>query len=55
MAKPAITVARAVFPEVITRLQTHFDVLSNQTDTLWSPAELVRNLQGRAGLFLHRQ
>ena len=51
MAKPAITVARAVFPEVITRLQTHFDVLSNQADTPWSPAELVRNLQGREGLF----
>ena len=51
MAKPAITVARAVFPEVIARLQTHFDVLSNQADTPWSPAELVRNLQGRMGLF----
>ena len=51
MAKPSITVARAVFPEVITRLQLHFDVLSNQPDTPWSPAELVRNLQGRDGLF----
>ena len=51
MAKPSITVARAVFPEVITRLQMHFDVLSNQPDTPWSPAELVRNLQGRDGLF----
>ena len=51
MAKPAITVARAVLPEVIARLQTHFDVLSNQADTPWSPAELVRNLQGRMGLF----
>ena len=46
MAKPSITVARAVFPEVITRLQMHFDVLSNQPDTPWSPAQLVRNLVG---------
>ena len=51
MSKPAITLARAVFPEVVERLQTHFDVLSNQSDTPWSPQELARKLQGRVGLF----
>ena len=51
MHKPGITVARAVFPEVIERLQRHFDVLSNQADELWSQAQLTSQLQGRAGLF----
>ncbi len=51
MGKPAITVARAVFPPVIERLGQHFDVLSNQSDALWSAAELMEKLRGRAGLF----
>ena len=51
MGKPAITVARAVFPQVIERLEQHFDVLSNRSDALWSAAELVEKLRGRAGLF----
>ena len=51
MHKPGITVARAVFPEVIERLQRHFDVLSNQADELWSQVQLTSQLQRRAGLF----
>ena len=51
MNKPAITVARAMFPEVLERLARHFDVLSNQADELWSPQRLVEKMQGRAGLF----
>ncbi len=51
MNKPGIVIARAVFPQVIARLQQHFDVLSNQEDVLWTPAELITHLQGRAGLF----
>ncbi len=51
MNKPAITLARAMFPQVIERLARHFDVLSNQADELWSPQRLVEKLQGRAGLF----
>ena len=51
MSKPGIVIARAVFPQVIARLQQHFDVLSNQEDVLWTPAELIAHLQGRAGLF----
>ena len=51
MNKPGIVIARAVFPQVIARLQQHFDVLSNQEDVLWTPAELIAHLQGRAGLF----
>jgi len=51
MNKPGIVIARAVFPQVIARLQQHFDVLSNQDDVLWTPSELIAHLQGRAGLF----
>ena len=50
MKRQGITVARGIFPEVIERLQGHFDVLSNQADDLLSPSELARRLQGRAGL-----
>ena len=51
MGKPGITVARAMFPQVLERLAQHFDVLANQADELWSPRLLVEKLQGRAGLF----
>jgi gluconate 2-dehydrogenase len=51
MNKPGIVIARAVFPQVIERLQQYFDVLTNQDDVLWTPSELAASLQGRAGLF----
>ena len=51
MTQPGILIARAVFPQVIERLQKHFDGLTNQEDVLWSPSELIARLQGRAGLF----
>jgi len=49
--KPAILVARAVFPEVLDKLSQHFDVISNQDDILWTPAELIQQLQGKTGAF----
>ncbi|MEB0140150.1 MULTISPECIES: D-glycerate dehydrogenase [unclassified Undibacterium] len=48
--KPAILVARAVFPEVLERLQAHFEVEANQEDVIFTPAELVAKLQGKAGV-----
>ncbi len=51
MNKPKILVARAVFPEVITRLEQHFDVQSNQLDETWSKAQLIEKLQGKDGAF----
>lgn len=51
MSKPKILVARAVFPEVIVRLEQHFDVESNQNDETWSSAELTRRLQDKEGVF----
>ena len=51
MSKPYILIARAVFPEIIARLEQHFEVESNQPDETWTKAELIRRLQGKAGAF----
>lgn len=51
MSKPQILMARAVFPEVIARLEEHFSVQANQADETWSQAELIARLQGKAGVF----
>ena len=49
--KPKILVARAVFPEVIARLEQYFEVEANQADDNWSKAELIARLQGKDGAF----
>ena len=51
MNNPKILVARAIFPEVIARLEKHFDVQSNQADETWPKAQLIEKLQGKAGVF----
>ena len=48
--KPAILVARAIFPSVLERLRQHFDVTSNDEDATWGPDELVSRLQGKVGI-----
>lgn len=50
--KPAILVARAVFPETMARLAEHFEVSGNERDEVWSPDELIQRLQGKAGVFV---
>ncbi len=50
MSRPAIAIARAIFPEVIERLRGHFDVVANQQDQLMSPGELAAFADARAGL-----
>ena len=47
--RPSILVARRIFPEVLARLREHFEVESNDDDADWSPDELCRRLQGKAG------
>ena len=47
--KPSILVARAIFPEVLAQLREVFDVDYNDTDTIFTPAELSRRLQGKVG------
>ena len=51
MSKPKILMARAVFPEIIARLEQYFDVEPNPTDETWSKAQLIERLQGKAGAF----
>jgi glyoxylate/hydroxypyruvate/2-ketogluconate reductase len=51
MNKPRILMARAVFPEIIERLQAVADVEANQEDVLFTKAELVAKLQGKQGVF----
>lgn len=48
--KPRILIARAISPEVVQRLEQHFEVESNQDDVIWSPQELVQKLQGKDGV-----
>ena len=50
--KTKVLVARGVFPEVITRLREHFDVATNDADDVWPQPELIRRLQGAAGVFV---
>jgi gluconate 2-dehydrogenase len=47
--KPAVLVARAVYPETLARLRTHFEVEANPDDTVYTPAELSARLQGKVG------
>ena len=49
--KPAVLVARAVFPEVVERLRVHFEVDDNPNDTVFSPSELMQRLHGKVGAF----
>ena len=49
--KPAVLVARAVFPEVVERLREHFEVEDNPTDQVFSSAELTLKLRGKAAAF----
>jgi gluconate 2-dehydrogenase len=48
-ARPAILVARAVYPETLAQLREHFEVEDNPEDTIWSPAELTARLKGKVG------
>ncbi|MCH8621615.1 D-glycerate dehydrogenase [Undibacterium sp. TS12] len=47
--KPAIMVTRAIFPEVLSRLEEYFEVDSNQDDIIFTPSELASRLKGKAG------
>jgi gluconate 2-dehydrogenase len=51
MAKPRILVARAIFPEIIDKLQQHFEVEHNQADELWSTPQLAAKLADKVGAF----
>jgi gluconate 2-dehydrogenase len=50
--KPAVLVARKVFPEVVQRLAQHFEVEDNPEDHIYTPDELTQRLQGKVGAFV---
>jgi gluconate 2-dehydrogenase len=50
--RQAVLVARQIFPEVIARLAARFDVEVNDDPVDWPTAELIRRLQGKAGVFV---
>ncbi len=50
--RPAVLVARHIFPEVRARLAAHFEVEANEQAVDWSRDELLRRLQGKAGAFI---
>ncbi|HEX5390613.1 MAG TPA: D-glycerate dehydrogenase [Burkholderiaceae bacterium] len=49
MTRPAILVARPVFPEILALLREHFEVDHHDGVDALPPAELVARLQGKAG------
>ena len=49
--KPALLIARAIFPEVVDKLARHFEVEANPDDELWPREELARRLRGKQGVF----
>ncbi len=48
--RPAVLATRATFADITDRLRAYFDVEDNPADTVWSPDELVRRLQGKQGV-----
>ena len=51
MTKARILVTRAVFPDVINRLERYFEVESNQDDRILSASELADKVKGKDGIF----
>jgi glyoxylate/hydroxypyruvate/2-ketogluconate reductase len=51
MHKHRILVARAIFPEVVARLEQHFEVEYNQGDQPWSKQQLGDKLRDKVGAF----
>lgn len=48
--KPKVLVTRRIFDEALALLGKHADLESNQRDTPFTPEQLVRKLQGKAGV-----
>jgi glyoxylate/hydroxypyruvate/2-ketogluconate reductase len=46
-----VLIARAIFPEIVDRLEAHFDVELNQEDRIFSEQELIEKLRGVDGIF----
>ena len=49
--KPAVLIARAIFPEIVAKLEQHFVVTQNPADEIWTPAQFTSKLKGKQGVF----
>jgi gluconate 2-dehydrogenase len=49
-AKPKLLIARAMFPDVLARLDEYFELEQNQEDHIFSSEELAARLQGKFGM-----
>ena len=47
--KPKVLVARAIFPDLLAKLEESFEVRSNQEDQVFTPEELQKELASVAG------
>jgi len=52
MSKPSVLVARKTFGDIVDRLRPHFEVEVNDSDLGWTQDELIRRLQGKAGVYI---
>jgi glyoxylate/hydroxypyruvate/2-ketogluconate reductase len=50
--RPAVLIARQIFPEVVERLRAHFELETNDAPVDWPRDELIRRLQGKQGVFV---
>lgn len=48
--RPAILIARAVFPETEDRLRPHFTLETTPPGVVWTPTQLIDRLQGKVGV-----
>ena len=49
--KPAVLISRAIFPEIIVKLEQYFDVTTNPGDEIWTKTQFISKLQGQQGVF----
>ena len=47
MNKPKLLIARRIYPEVLSKLQEHFDIDYNDSDEVYAKDELIKRLQGK--------
>ncbi|MCK6427320.1 MAG: D-glycerate dehydrogenase [Burkholderiaceae bacterium] len=50
--RPRLLIARRIFPEVLERLRTHFELRVNEADAAWSADELIAALQDCDAVFV---
>ncbi len=51
-SRMSVLIARNLFPDVVRRLQDHFEVETNPQDRIFSKAELTERLQGKHGALI---